>query len=205
MTSIPSDPHIRQEEGSGGDAPVPVADASVGLETKLQNVLGPLVPHAKLTLAIRKVEQVVAQEAYSGPIPHPRHFAQFKEVEPTAPDRILTMAEKEQAYRHRGGDRALTADIVSHYIALFMGFLLGLVMVGGAIYLGSIGMVSVPVGLISAGSLSMVHSFLRWGRRQTPPSDERVPIKGQALPAKQASSQNQHPTRKGTRGRGRGR
>lgn len=54
-------------------------------------------------IAIERVIQLrVIQRvsSFSGPIPHPEHFAKYEEVLSGAADRILAMAEKEQEVRH---------------------------------------------------------------------------------------------------------
>ncbi len=38
-------------------------------------------------------------ESFSGPLPHPKIFAQYKAVMPDAPKRIFRMAEKQQEHR----------------------------------------------------------------------------------------------------------
>lgn len=41
------------------------------------------------------------EQSYSGPLPSPQDFAAYKETLPTAPERILEMAEREQEHRHK--------------------------------------------------------------------------------------------------------
>ena len=45
-----------------------------------------------------------ASSSFQGPIPHPDHFAQYDKVLPGAAERILKMAESEQANRHKHED-----------------------------------------------------------------------------------------------------
>lgn len=40
------------------------------------------------------------QESYSGPLPHPDILRRYGDIIPTAPERILRMAEKQEDHRH---------------------------------------------------------------------------------------------------------
>ena len=46
------------------------------------------------------VGTMMEQSSYSGPLPKPSDFAAYKETLPSAPERIMTMAEEEQTHRH---------------------------------------------------------------------------------------------------------
>ncbi len=46
-----------------------------------------------------RIEQIIAQQVWSGALPRPEDFARFNEVVPGAAERILTMAEAEQRHR----------------------------------------------------------------------------------------------------------
>jgi len=41
----------------------------------------------------------ISQESFSGPIPHPKILQGYQDLLPSAPERILSMAEKEQQHR----------------------------------------------------------------------------------------------------------
>jgi len=49
-------------------------------------------------------------EEYSGLIPHPHHLKQYGEIDPSIPDRLVKMAEQEQAHRHKYTEDALLAS-----------------------------------------------------------------------------------------------
>lgn len=59
---------------------------------------------------IRKIVQVIEQRFFhfSGPIPPPEILRQYGEVLPSLPDRIVTLAEKEQLHRHQQDHRELS-------------------------------------------------------------------------------------------------
>ncbi len=70
-----------------------------------------VLPSNKRDEAELIVSTVLQAEMYSGPMPHPAHFAQFEQTLPGSADRILTMTELEQAHRHSWEDKALAGEI----------------------------------------------------------------------------------------------
>ena len=53
----------------------------------------------------------IAHAQYSGPIPPPAMLAQYNEIIPNGADRILTMAENQQAHRHALEKSVVDSDI----------------------------------------------------------------------------------------------
>lgn len=51
--------------------------------------------------------QVVQQQTYQGPIPHPSDLEKYELVIPGAAERILHMAEAENQHRHKQEEAAL--------------------------------------------------------------------------------------------------
>lgn len=113
---------------------------------------------------------MVAQYAHSGPLPPAREYEHYGRVEPTAPDRILRMAENEQAFRHRVVDTELNADVRAHFTGLAMGFVMGLILIIGAIHLAAQGQEAVPLALIGAGGTVLVAGFLKARRGPAQPN-----------------------------------
>ena len=74
-------------------------------------------------------------ERFSGPLPPPKLFAQYKEVMPDAPERILSMAESQQAHRIKMEDAIVTGSETRANWGTGLGFFLFLIMIGGGIYL----------------------------------------------------------------------
>jgi uncharacterized membrane protein len=107
-----------------------------------------------------RVGIVMAGEAFSGPLPHPRHFQRYGEVDVTAPGRILAMAEKEQQFRHHIVEQSLKTDMWSHFTGLVMGWLINLCLIVGAVYLAALGQVAIPAVLMGAAALNVVRTFV---------------------------------------------
>ncbi len=78
------DPNIEQEKSRLTEAIAQIIDNDLPTKEKTQ-----------------QISQIikVSRESFSGPIPHPRIVGGYKEFIPDAPERILTMAEKEQQHR----------------------------------------------------------------------------------------------------------
>ncbi|MBE8189401.1 MAG: DUF2335 domain-containing protein [Candidatus Thioglobus sp.] len=49
----------------------------------------------------------LTRQEFSGPIPPPLVLEQYQKILPTAPERIISMAEKQQNYRHSTTNKAL--------------------------------------------------------------------------------------------------
>lgn len=149
------------------------------LEDRLEQALEPLVEPSKREAVLKKVELVIAEEHFAGPLPHPDHFERYGEIEPSAPDRILTMAEKEQEFRHSIVHKTLHTDVRSHYVGLAMGWLLTLVLIVGAIYLADKGQVAIPTLLLGAAVLNVVRAFVdaSWRKDKHPEPPPKPPAR----------------------------
>lgn len=103
------------------------------------------------------VEQVV-QFAYSGPLPPPEMIRKYEDAHPGFASRILEMAEKEQAKRHRNDSHILKNDTFK----IAGSICVSLALVAGAVFCGSIGQPEFGGVLGGAGVLSgIITAFLR--------------------------------------------
>lgn len=69
---------------------------------------------------------MVIAAGWSGPLPHPQDLSAYKDISPDFPDRIMAMAEREQAHRHR----RVGHDIAGKYLGLVFAFLIAALFVG---------------------------------------------------------------------------
>jgi uncharacterized membrane protein len=83
------------------------------------------------------VRQVVQHTAHShsGPLPDPNTLAGYEKALPGAAERVFLMAEREQKHKHQCEASALKWAVISTLIGQFSGFIIGLIGVGGGIYL----------------------------------------------------------------------
>jgi uncharacterized membrane protein len=72
------------------------------------------------------IKEQITVSQYVGPLPDPHTLARYNEVLPSAAERILAMAEREQAHRHSLDERALKGGqllaFVGQTFALAIGF-----------------------------------------------------------------------------------
>jgi len=99
-------------------------------------------------------------ELYAGPLPHPDTLKKFEEILPGSADRILKQAENQTRHRIEMESKVINADIRKSYIGLIFGFLIGILGIGGGIYLATLGFdIFGPV--LSSGTLvSIVVAFI---------------------------------------------
>ena len=98
------------------------------------------------------VSQAIHVE-FSGPLPHPEILAKYKEIDPTFPERMLAMWEKQTKFRMMQEERAMPHAIrlsfISLYCATFISFSLIVAAVPMAIYgNAAIGAVVAALGIV---------------------------------------------------------
>ncbi len=76
---------------------------------------------SKAPVKITEIKQVV----HIGPIPPPETLERYGKINPSFPERIVRMAEKEQNFRH-----------ISYYIGQFFAVIIVIAGLGSATYLG---------------------------------------------------------------------
>lgn len=86
-----------------------------------------------------QIIESIEEEAFSGPLPPPRILAEYDTISPGFADRILGMAEQEQNHRHTMETKSLNGLISSRLFGQIAAFLLGVLGIGGGLYLVSNG------------------------------------------------------------------
>ena len=93
---------------------------------------------AKKVVAQKGDNRIVAasvSQHFEGPLPAPADFAAYKETLPSAPERILKMAEDEQSYRHKINKKVVNFGLIESILGMCFALLIGLVDIGAAVYL----------------------------------------------------------------------
>ena len=93
---------------------------------------------AKKVVAQKGDNRIVAasvSQHFEGPLPAPADFAAYKETLPSAPERILKMAEDEQSYRHKINKKVVNFGLIESILGMCYALLIGLVGIGAAVYL----------------------------------------------------------------------
>lgn len=79
---------------------------------------------------------VSVTEQHIGPLPSPADFAAYKQVLPSAPERILQMAEEIQRHRIESERRLIKIRAYESIVGMVAGFVLVLVCLGLVFWLG---------------------------------------------------------------------
>lgn len=87
-------------------------------------------------------------------------YGEYDRVLPGSADRILAMAEREQAHRASIEGTALQASAKDSKLGQYFGFALALVCIGGGIYLATQGQTIASVALIVASASGLAGRFL---------------------------------------------
>ena len=143
------------------------------LEDKLTETLQPMLRPGELPRARASITAVVETSVHQGPLPSPRQFGEYNAILPGSADRILSMAEKEQANRHQWERRHLIGDVVTNIVQLFLGFLLSLALIGGAVYCAA-NSPWVAGLLVGASAFGLVGAFIK-GKRLFGKADHALP------------------------------
>ena len=126
-------------------------------------------------------------EAFSGPLPHPDHFAAYQRTLPGAADRILALTEQQTAHRQRQEERNLEADVEARRRGQWFAFLIAAVSLGMGGYLAGTGanlvggivlaVALTELGIATYGKLRQMLAPPRAGRRtdDAPPAPPDAP------------------------------
>ena len=117
-------PHAPNPSNPDNQAPKP---PSQKLNLPSQEVLNSLPDDVRIS--------VVEAASFVGPLPPPSMYKAYDEVHPGSANRLLTMAEKEQDQRINFENTALQATIKNDSKAQSFGFILGVLYIGGLIFL----------------------------------------------------------------------
>ncbi|MDE1145635.1 MAG: DUF2335 domain-containing protein [Azospirillaceae bacterium] len=144
---------------------------------------------AEATLAISRIVEVVA--AYQGPLPLPAHFEHYDRVLPGSAERILSMAEREQAHRHYVDRFNGFGSLALAFGGVMSAILVCLAIIGGIIYCAGQGWTPAVVALGGLGLVGIVTAFLNapavFGRRSEVAADAQAPRPHAKGPAKKAA------------------
>lgn len=116
------------------------SEMTVELEADIEKYIGEILPKQQRGAVVERVVSYIRSERFSGPMPHPKHLAQYEQVAPGAAERILVMAEKAQNHQIEFERTALYSDITDRSHGLWAGIIiLSLLIVGGFVlaYIGN--------------------------------------------------------------------
>lgn len=110
---------------------------------------------------------VTSATGWSGPLPPPEALDRFNAIIPNGADRIVTMAEKEQAHRIQMEMEGQRATVSEAKRGQFLGAVVSIVALGGAMYTAYIGAHwSVSVAFVGLTILGIVRALVRPRKNQ---------------------------------------
>jgi uncharacterized membrane protein len=155
------------------------------LEEVLRAKLGEIVPETKKQEVTRVVHEVFA--SFHGPLPHPSILQGYDEISPGAAERIIAMAEKEQAHRHLWEQRALSGERWYSMVGMLAGWTVAIALAVGAVVAAAYDQPAVGIALAAASATGMVWKLVQ-GRSDKPEQQTEPPK--QATKGRETRSRN---------------
>lgn len=91
-----------------------------------------------------------AVQTFEGPLPAPADFSAYKDALPSAPERIMSMAEEEQRYRQKINNKVVNIGAVESICGMIVAFIVVVLCLGAAVYLALQDKPAVAIVLIGA-------------------------------------------------------
>ena len=138
-------------------------DISVENELKtvdLNEVLQSLDPE-KREIVSKAIYAIEEQKAFSGPLPAPEDFMAYKQVLPNAPERIISMAERQLNHRIETETKIVETGISESKHGQYLGALIVMLCLAGSVFLGMNGhdwlAVSMVAIIATVGTIFVLH------------------------------------------------
>ncbi|MEO2039595.1 MAG: DUF2335 domain-containing protein [Martelella sp.] len=131
------------------------------LHAALERQIGPLIQGRQRAQIIERVVSVVASEKFSGPIAHPRHMREYENILPGSANRIIKMAEKEQAHNIETEAKIIDAQIRDQKRGMHYGLASLLFLVAAALVAGLLGNNTLAGMLLGVGVIGVVGAFIK--------------------------------------------
>jgi uncharacterized membrane protein len=152
-----------QKPDGGGNAPNSQEDDISAVTEVIRAKIKDIIPRSQAEQVATRVASVVSQ--YKGPIPSAGQFADYEAVLPGSADRILRMAEENNAHNISAEGRQLQADIEDRRRGMIFGFIALLCLIGAACYFGAVGKVYLASGFIAVGVVASTVGVFVQGRQ----------------------------------------
>mgnify|MGYP001591579865 CR=1 FL=1 len=106
--------------------------------------------------------------SFSGPLPPPNVLEQYDRIVPGAADRIIKMAEQQSQHRRELERKVIDSDVQNSKLGLIFGFIIGLVLISGGIFLiwKGYNLSGVLLGVVYVGSVVGIFVYGSWERRK---------------------------------------
>jgi uncharacterized membrane protein len=127
----------------------------------------------------QQVQQLrIEGQIRTGPIPSPDEIAEYERILPGCADRLVKMAEKEQAHRHKTETRGQTHRMGITFVGQLFAFLIGIAGIAGGVYLVKSDKPITGFGVFFT-SLAAIMGVFFYGRSRKAEKQFPSPISGQ--------------------------
>jgi uncharacterized membrane protein len=117
---------------------------------------------------VERMVSLVTRESFSGPMPHPKHLAEYENICPGLADRIMSTVEFAQKRQEDRRDNIIQCEYRDRRLGMILGFSALVLMLLVGVWLATIGEKVIGGGLITASIIgSVVGSFID-GRKSLP-------------------------------------
>jgi uncharacterized membrane protein len=96
------------------------------------------------------VKAVAVQETFSGPLPPPEVLAKYDEIVPGMAERLLTTFERQADHRMTLERKVIDGDIRRSWAGLILGFVFGMALLVGSVFMIASGLAVAGIALIVA-------------------------------------------------------
>lgn len=127
------------------------------IEQALEGMLGPEKAEEASAAVVSILER---HERFEGPMPPPALLRHYEEILPGAAERILAMAERQLDHQIDWERTAIRAQSRNAFWGLSYGFIIGIALIGGAIFCATTGHEQVALALVGASALGLVPAFI---------------------------------------------
>jgi len=146
-----------------GQTPETLRSEKSEADQKQDNEISDVVEVVTKFNSLPKEEQNMVMQMtmqYSGPLPLASEFKKYEMALPGSADRILTMAEEEQKFRHISQTKIIDNKIVSSRVGQIMGYSLAVVLIGGGFWLIAIGKDGYGIAAVIGSLTTIIVPFL---------------------------------------------
>jgi len=110
---------------------------------------------------------------FSGPLPHPDILVRYNDACPGAADRIIAMAERNQAHRQALEAKVIPARSRNETMGQIFGFVTAVIAIAGGTWLISIDKDAIGLGIIIGDLVGLVGLFLYADHRKRKDLEEK--------------------------------
>lgn len=120
------------------------------------------VPRNKVDGLSERISQMVVSEYHSGPLPHPRHLAQYNQLIPNGADRVMKMAESALAHSQSVQEKLVDSEVRDRDTGMWMGFACFVLLILAALIVFLVTQSEVGAGLfLAAAAVNVIGLFVK--------------------------------------------